>query len=363
MKRTLFGTLLGLLAFVLLGELLCRALPVSSATRADYYIDPRILTYAPNHRFSYATGWDLRNPQRLTTNNFGFVAEHPFRPDPTAVALIGDSHVEAASLPADARPAAQLERSLGGRRAVYAMGSGGTALLDYAERIRFAHEHFGIRDFVILMERQDVRQSLCGSGNVHSQCLDAVTLASRTDPVEAPSAIKKLLRESALAQYLVSQLKLDPGRLLRQAFARSAPTSGEPSSDAVPTPKAAERPPGANRHSTAAIDAVTDTFFERVRAHIAGRLVIVVDSNRPALQRHQKVADPDRDRFIERARAAGAIVVDTEPLFRDHFERSTLSLDVGPYDGHMNTRGVGLIAAAAARVLGDLASAPPRLAP
>ncbi|SFC66174.1 hypothetical protein SAMN05216344_12833 [Polaromonas sp. OV174] len=45
---------------------------------------------------------------------------------------------------------------------------------------------------------------------------------------------------------------------------------------------------------------------------------------------------------------AGAVVVDTEPLFKAHFARSNLSLDIGPYNGHFNPLGVKLVTAAAA---------------
>ena len=333
MARMAGAAILGLLGFLLFCELLFRVLPVSSATKAGYYIDADIQTYAPHHPWRYSTGWDLRNPQYLSTNNYGFVSAHDFKRDESAIALVGDSYVESASLPADDRPAAQLERALGGRRPVYAMGAAGTALLDYAERIRFAHETFGIRDYVLMMERGDVRQSLCGSGNVHSRCLDPVTLDPRTERRPPASMAKQLLRSSSFAQYLVSQLKIEPAKLLQQAFMQRAPAS---IGSAPPRPMSD-------------IDAVTRAFFERVKPHIAGRLVIVVDSNRPALMRSTPVSDPERDRFIELARTAGAIVVDTEPIYRSHFERSKLSLDIGPYDGHFNAIGVKLLAVSAAQ--------------
>ena len=41
--------LLGIAAFVVLCELLFRALPVSSATKFGYHFDPKIPTYAPLH--------------------------------------------------------------------------------------------------------------------------------------------------------------------------------------------------------------------------------------------------------------------------------------------------------------------------
>lgn len=343
-----FG-LLGIAAFVVLCELMFRALPVSSATNFGYHLDPKIPTYAPLHDWRYATGWDLRHAQKLRTNNFGFVSALDFKRDESAVALIGDSYVESASLDAVDRPAAQLERALAGQRAVYAMGSAGTALLDYAERIRFAHENFGIRDFVVLVERGDVRQALCGSGNVHSQCLDPKSLQPRTVTVPDPSPAKRVLRDSAFAQYLVSQLKIVPDTLWQQAFRKS-----EASETAVREPQSASSAATKREASDQAmrvVDAVARVFFERVKPHVTGRLVIVVDSDRDALMRGRAVDDPPRRRFIERAREAGAVVVDTEPLFRAHFKQSGLSLDIGPRDGHFNPLGTRLIAVHAALAL------------
>ena len=345
--------LLGVAGFVVLCEILFQVLPVSSATKMGLYIDPKIPTYARQHGWRYATGWDLRNPQALETNNFGFVSEHDFVRDEGAVAFVGDSFVESASLNAIDRPGAQLERALSRRRAVYAMGSPGTSLLDYAERIRFAHENFGIRDFVVLVERGDIRQALCGSGNVGSQCLEPQTLAPRTITPANPSPAKRVLRHSAFLQYLMGQLKLDPGALRHKVVGalRSTVTSGvarQVSSTSNDDRDAAVR-------AMYLVDTVTARFFERVKPYTPGRLVVVVDSDRRALMRGEFIDDPQRRRFIELARAAGALVVDTEPLFRAHFKHSTLSLDLGPSDAHLNKLGVDLVAREAAAMLGPRA--------
>ena len=354
MKKTALGTLIGLLGFVLLAEVLFRVLPVSTATKASYHIDPHILSYAPHLSWRYAVGWDLRNPQYLTNNGHGFVSDHEFKVDSNAVALIGDSYVEAASLNAADRPAAQLERALGGQRPVYAMGASGTALLDYAERIRYAHQTFGIRDFVVLMERFDVQQALCGSGSIHSQCLDSQTFAPRTERLAPPSAMKRLLRSSALAQYLVSQIKLNPARLLHQIFASAVPVEStskhETPSTSVPVSALPANLPIPD------VDAVTRAFFERVRPHVSGRLVIVVDTDRGALMHRRHIEDPRRQHFIALARAAGATVIDPEDMFRQHFEHSQLSLEIGPYDGHLNLLGVKLVADAIVRAFGTESS-------
>ncbi|WP_144264463.1 hypothetical protein [Polaromonas sp. C04] len=326
---------------MLLLEIFFQLLPVSTSTETGYYIDPLILSYPPYHHWTTSTGWDLRNVQRLESNNLGYVANRDFERNANAVALIGDSFVEASMLAAPDRPGAQLERALGGRP-VFAMGNPGTALLDYAERIRFAHTHYGVRDFVVLMERGDVKQSLCGSGNINGPCLDPKTLEPRIEKLPPAGTLKRIFRHSALAQYVFGQLKFSPQQLLRQAF---PPAHGANAASSQPASGAAQMPPG---QTASYVDLVTHTFFERIRPYATGRLVIVIDSDRSALAKGQLKPDPSRARFIQLARAAGATVIDTEPLFQAHFARSRLSLDVGPYDGHFNALGVSLVTQAAA---------------
>lgn len=344
MTRKFFLWLTGMGGFLLLLEILLRVLPVSTSTETGYYTDPLILNYPPHHRWTLSTGWDLRNAQRLESNNFGYVADRDFERNEQAVALIGDSFIEASMLVAADRPGAQLERALGSRP-VFAMGNPGTALLDYAERIRFAHEQFGVRDFVVLVERGDVKQSLCGSGNIKGPCLDPKTLAPRVETLEPPGTAKRIFRHSALAQYLFGQLKFDYQKLWRQAL---RPSHGV---ELVPRGTARNGLSTPSEEVTPFVDTVTNAFFERVKPHVTGRLVIVIDSDRGALFKGLLKPDPLRARFIQLARAAGAIVIDTEPLFQAHFARSVLKLDVGPYDGHLNALGVNLIAHAAANAL------------
>lgn len=346
MVRTLSLWLAGVVSLVLALELLCRLLPVSTSTETGYYTDPLILTYPPRHRWIASTGWDLRNAQTLRANNLGYPADRDFVRDERAVALIGDSFVEASMLPAADRPGAQLAQKLG-TRPVYAMGAPGTAFLDYAERIRYAHERLGVRDFVVLMERGDVKQSLCGSGNVHGPCLDPKTLMPRIETLPPAGAAKRLLRHSALAQYLASQLRVTPQALLGQL-----------------RPKWLQEPHGAVQLLTTTatnalppdntmllVDTVAKTFFERIKPHVLGKVVLVMDSDRAAMYKKSLKPDPARQRFIQLAKEAGAIVVDTEPIFAAHLAQSPLKLDVGPYDGHLNGLGVELVTQAASAAL------------
>ena len=363
MLRTIALVIAAVLGVAAACELLLRLLPVSSATLTGYYVDPAILSYPPGHRWTTASGWDLRNSQRLRANNMGFVANHDFVPDASAVALIGDSFVEASMLDAGDRPDAQLERALANARRVYAMGGPGSALLDYAERIRWSARRFGTRDVVVMMERGDVRQSLCGSGNVHAACLDPQALTPRIETLTDGTSAKRLLRHSALAQYLVSQLRLEPAALWRQAIKQSrlvaAPTLEPiPAHAVVLQTKPAPSASVAMRPDMRIVDAVVERFFGRVDGQISGRLVIVLDADRARLRQRLPIDDPERLRFIERARAHGAIVVDTEPLYAAHYAQSSLRLEVGPHDAHLNRLGIEIAIAAAARALSGTTPSP-----
>jgi hypothetical protein len=321
------------------------------ATETGYYIDPLILSYPPRHSWSVATGWDLRNSQALRANNLGFAAERDFVPDRRAVVLIGDSFVEASMLDAAARPGPQLARALGDARPIYAMGGPGSALLDYAERIRYAYQRLDARNFVVLMESGDVRQSICGSGNVHGPCLDDRSLLLRIQTLPAPSLAKRLLRQSAFAQFVAGQLKADFKRVAATAFIRATPEQPRKADDPGKAGGIAAAT-GLSEAGRARVAAVADAFWLRI-AEVApqARIVFVVDGGRSPEVGPVSDIQLERQHFIEIARARGHTVVDGVRVFAEHWANSQLSLSVGPYDGHMNGYAVSLIMRATAQEL------------
>jgi len=349
MARSLYTFLLGVAALLIAAEGVLRLLPVSTATMTGYHHDAEVLTYPSHHTWQVSTGWDLRNPQAMASNNWGFVAPFDFVPEARAVALIGDSYVEASMLRANDRPGAQLQGLLGKGRSVYALGSPGTALLDYAQRVRLAAVKFGIRDFILLLEATDARQSLCGSGNVHSQCLDPERLTRRTERKPEAGSLKRIARHSALAQYVAGQLKFRPAELVRATLTRQTPDHGGVSRGA----SVAHEPLAAEDIARARLVAntVVDAFFADAQPYLLGRLVVVVDGNRDGPRARHGLVDIERQAMIDRLRMNGAVVVDLEPLFAMHAAGSARRLDVGPYDGHLNALGVEIAMKAAADLL------------
>jgi hypothetical protein len=344
MRRALTSIVLALAALVLGLELLLRLLPVSTATMVADHLGVGIPTVPPHHRWTMATGWDLRNAQTLQANAQGFSARQDFVPNPQAVALIGDSFVEASMLPADQRLDAQLEARLVGRP-VYAMGSPGSSLLDYGHRLRWAVSQFGVREAVIFMERLDVAQSRCGSGNVKSLCwrADEDRVVPVTEP--EPSPLKRVLRHSALAQYLLSQLRLDARTLWANAVHQARPAQGHEVGQRRSAPPAPLSTQPLSEAERAEIDRIASLFFAQLEG-LPVRVVLVVDASRADLKRGDTGSGVARDHFIGLARAHGLTVVDLAPVFAEHLRRSPLALEVGPYDGHLNGLGLALVAEA-----------------
>jgi hypothetical protein len=300
----------GIIASLIVVEILLRFLPVSTSTETGYYITPSIITYPPHHKVVMATGWNLSNAHHYQSNNYGFLTHRNFLPNADAIALIGDSYVEANMLLEDERLNAQLENKLD-NRPVYAFGGPGSSLLDYAERARFAQEHFRIRDFVFIIELGDVRQTLCGSGNIHGPCLDPVTFSIRSEaqPLKV-SLAKKIARQSALAQYLFSQLRLKPEELVNKLFENTFPEEARPS---LLTPSHQLR--ASEDVQLVAVDHVVSGFLSSLPKNKDSRLVLVFDSYREYLTGTNPTQTPVRDRFIQLARQAGIELIDTKPIF------------------------------------------------
>ena len=339
MKKQLFLFVIGVAAVLLLLETIFRILPVSTATRSGYYIHPLILTYPANHCFTAATGWDLKNAQHNCANNLGFLADHDFVHDPQAIALIGDSFVEANMLPANKRLGAQLEAKLSGKP-VYALGGPGSNLLDYAERAKFAAEKFGVRTFIFILERGDIKQSICSSGNIHGPCLDAKTLLPKIEIQQPADALKRLLRESALAQYTFSQLKFNISTILSSV----------------------SQPAGVTKKTTRTVDVslksssqILEYFFRQLSTIENAQFLFVVDADRPHLSDKKENNSIELKSLKNEINALNMIIIDPTAAFREFIIKSGRTLEVGNYDHHWNGETVGIIATLIANQLPLLA--------
>src|SRR5262245_23435639 len=70
-----------------------------------------------NHRYTWSMGWDLRHVVEGRTNAMGFISPYDYGTEKPAVALLGDSFVEAQMLAYDESLAGRLDARLGSMRA------------------------------------------------------------------------------------------------------------------------------------------------------------------------------------------------------------------------------------------------------
>ena len=338
MKKSLLLFLTGIIALLLFLEVIFRLLPVSTATRSGYYIHPLILTYPAHHCFTAATGWDLKNVQRNCANNFGFLTDRDFVENPQAIALIGDSFVEANMLRSEERLSVQLEAMLD-NKPVSSLGGPGSSLLDYAERAKFAADKFGIRTFIFVLERGDVKQALCGSGNIHGPCIDPISHVKKIEIQAPPGMLKQIFRESALAQYIFSQLKFSfPSLGPYFKFRTQKPYLDLP----------------AQQSRAIAIDQIVMSFFGELSKIEGGQFFILVDPDRANLF-SQRPDEFDGLKVLEnKALVHNVSVINVTPNFQNYISRSGRFLEVGPYDRHWNRDATRVIAAEIAENLATI---------
>lgn len=330
MTRRMLLILLGAAATLLALEVLLQLLPVSTTTQLGYYIDPHIRTYPARHRFTVSSGWDLRAPHRYRANNLGFLDTRDHLPDPHAIAVIGDSFVESNMLDPQARIGPQLEHDLHGRP-VYSMGGPGSSLLDYAERMRYATQRLGIREFVLVISRSDVEEARCGSGEIHAVCIDGHG-TEREWLQRAPSRAEHLLAYSALAQYLVSQLRVTPGRV--EGWLK-------PSGAAPARYNLGEYRPLEPIH-----ERIVARFLQRVALLAPHRVVFVFDCDRAPIYRGETPVElPSIALLRQRAMQNGYDVVRACDAFVQRYRDTGLHAEVSPSNGHWNAESHALIAA------------------
>jgi hypothetical protein len=351
--RTLaFGA--GVVAVLLLLEGLIRLLPVIAGT---YAADPRpswpAHTMIPDTQYTYSSGWNLQNVHRGRINNYGYASPTDYRPDPSGergeIAVFGDSYVEA--LMNDYRDT--LPGVLGQQlsREVLSFGMSGAEMPDYLGMAPLVRAEFTPEWAVFLITAGDFTRGFnAGPGYFEWD-------AQRSPPVRLVpeihrSATSKFVRTVGLVRYLRGNLSMQPGALIQ--WRRSV--------DHAPG-KASCR----DEVLSSGDEALVEAFAAELPAALQlppGRVILIFDADRQRIYREASAgaAAPARpacrnrsmlanERLAALARAAGMHVVDTEPLFRQHFEQGLGPVDRAPLDAHWNPAAHRLVAGAVARII------------
>jgi len=352
---SLLTSLVSLILFLGVAEIVLRFLPVSSALQSRVVNSGQpIFHFRPNRNFVNSHGWTMHSVTRHRINNAGFVNDQDYRRDDPLplVAVVGDSYIEARMVPYAETAQGQLARSLTGKMRVYSFAASGAPLSQYLIWAGHAVREYGARAIVINVVGNDFDEShtsyKLGPGFwLYSPDGDG-TLRLRLNDYDPGRAIT-ILRESALARYLILNLKFHETIFRVRALGELV----------FGTQAQAETRYAGN--TDASVDAVrvadslkvVDAFFRDLPSVVGLEpqdILFTLDGFRyseAAREGRGTYFDLMRRAFLEKARSLGYEAIDLEPLFATRNARTGERFEFAD-DGHWNGNGHNVAAEAIA---------------
>jgi hypothetical protein len=325
-------------------EAAMRFLPVHTGVRlAPVTAQSPVVHLMPDEPFTFSTGWSFKNVNRGRINNAGFVNEQDYhkldaRP---LLAIVGDSYIEARMIPYAETLQGRLAKVLQNEFRVYSFAASGAPMSEYLIWAQHAVNEYGATATII---------------NVVLNDFDESYVAYRTSPVypvydSGPdsqlrlrffeyrqSRLRAILSRSALARYLMINLKLEH---FLQSLPLGLATSAAQTSATEAQPISTDDPE--TRRVRISLD-VIDAFFRDFETMVGvprERILFLMDGfHYPATAAAAAGGYYDRIRkaFLAKAATLGYGVLDLDRLFFARYQQTNDSFEV-PDDGHWNTTG------------------------
>jgi hypothetical protein len=348
------------LAYLAAAEAVLRFLPVATGLHSVAVSAAQpVFHFAPNHDFVYSQGWNLQGVVRGRVNNAGWVNEQDYTRDGKLplIAVVGDSYIEAQMVPYAETLQGRLAAALKGRFRVYSFAASGAPLSEFPVYAGYAVREFSASAVIVNIANYDFAGSDIAYNRPAGMWLyDGAGGDKRLRLIPYhPGWLRPLVRNSALARYLLFNLRLDRPLTTAKLIAASAP---------IRTAFAADAAPGGARFA-AAEDVIPAFFrdFPRMAGLPPDRVLFVMDGFRypkEAALEAGGYTDRLRQGFDTAARAGGYETVDLDPLFFARYRQDGTRFEV-PGDVHWNGAGHAIAAAGvlSSRLIADL-PAPPR---
>lgn len=355
-KKIIFACVAVLISvggFLVLAEIILRFLPVNDGLRLMPVNEKNpVFRFTPNRTATWSEGWDFKIVNKVHVNNDGFVNNIDYDPSPRSplLAIIGDSFVEAGIVPYDRTTQGRLARQVGNGR-VYSFAASGAGLSQYLVWARYAKERYKPGAYVFVIIGNDFSESLFhrerSPGFHHFERLPDGKAAMRRVDFE-PGLSRRILRESALAMYLITNLKIQT--LFRVNVQQYLGRKDRRWVANIP----AEEPEAVINDYKWAVDRFLDFLPESTGVDFSS-IVFVMEGFRPdmydsvALERALKdsVWAKMRDYVKRQAEGLGITVIDMHPVFMERFSREEKRFEF-PTDNHWNGEGHRAVADAIA---------------
>ena len=346
--RALAGAVAAALVLVVVLEITLRVLPIVSGVHRQSPHASRATSarLVPNHEYTWSMGWDLRHVVKGKTNSMGFIAPYDYATDRPAIALLGDSFVEAQMLSYDESLAGRLDARLGGAMHAYNFGLSGAALPHYLGIAREMGSRFRFSAAVVVVTGYDYEEGFEEKEGVYHWGADPRKELISLVPATERSGMVSVARELALVRYVRANLKLSAGKI----FSRGGEGSCEPHSltaadrqrltDYVAElPKALRLPP---QRVVMVFNSGSNTaLYERVDR---GRV------RQPACPTVDSLALGELRRL---AAASGMKLIELDALLEPYYRATRQALDFKPVDSHWNGTATLLASNEIVRLLGE----------
>lgn len=297
--------------------------------------------FTPDRTSIWSRTWNFSIVNIVKTNNYGFLSHCDYHPEATSplLALIGDSYVEAARIPWEQTAAARLQQMLGEKWRIYAFGMSSAPLSQYLQYAGYVAQEFQADRLVILVIGNDFDESLLKYNDRPGGYYFADNQKGKLELQRVDYDIsrwRKLVRRSKLGMYLATNLYLFQRlRSIRHFFRTDTAFVGN-------TPAVSGNARLAD--SKRAVDAFLLQLPERSQLP-SEHILLAIDGIRPQLYQQDGLASVNdsyfaimRRYFLEKARQAGFVVLDLQPIFMTHYQRYGQHFEF-PDDAHWNALG------------------------
>lgn len=297
----------------------------------------------PNTTASYSSKWNFKNANKKHVNNAGFMNKQDYitESDVPLLAIVGDSFIEAMQVADDATYPALLQASSEQMR-VYSFGFSGAPLSQYLVWAQHAKQNYNNKYLIINVVGNDFDESLLKYYSFvkgfHHYVADANGTLQLQRSDWQPKRSIELAKKSRLLSYLVRNLEItNVKNKIQQLYQK--------------------------RQYVGNVDAVVDSArfqdsYQAVDAFLrdlpqysgleAKNVMFVID-DRTTVYGDQ--VDPEayfaimKLYFSSRARSLGYTVLDTAPVFKQHFAVNKQRFEFS-HDWHWNSIGHAVVAEA-----------------
>lgn len=360
---------IGFALILLTLEAIFRLLPTAMGARmlAVHEKQP-IAQFMPNREFVWSRDWDLKYPTRNRVNNAGFIHDGDYDPNATSplLAIIGDSYIEALTVPHDRTVQGRLAKAVEGHGRVYSFARSGAPLSQYLMWADFVRRTYRPDALVVSVVSNDFDESLLhyqrqsGSAFPGYFYFENIEGELRLTLVPYwPSRLKDLIRHSALVRYLFFNLRVQNISFGETFSARTWGTT----LDWLVSPANARHIIDPHPHHTmSGEDLLTrerwsrravDKFFELLPKKSglpANRIVLAVDGLRDGIYETGRLPGAKMSFFgrmrtylMSQARQRGFEVIDLHEPMRSAFNSSGKRMEF-QHDWHWSTIGHGVLA-------------------